>query len=110
MVFTGLVWPVLTRMLKDAARYYKQNGMHYVARYMLLINHMLRGLPAPVDAHFSLQFAKGSLSEWKQHLYFVSGHEHKYYADVDSIYRFTMYRGREVRTGKTTSCRSKKRG
>ena len=72
VIVTGLVWPVLARMVNDAARYYKQNGEILVSRTKRVYTYIFEGLPAPSDADFSLSYTSGSLSEWKQRLFIVS--------------------------------------
>ena len=66
------VWPVLARMVNDAARHFKQNGEIFGARRLLLSGQIFEGLPPPPDADFKLSFANGSLDEWKEHLFIVS--------------------------------------
>ena len=52
------------------ARHFKQNGEIYVARFRLVMMHVFDGLPSPPDADFSLSFSSGSLSDWKQRLFY----------------------------------------
>ena len=51
------------------ARYFKQNGMIYVARNRLCFGFNFEGLPPPPDADFSLSWSSGSLSDWKERLW-----------------------------------------
>ena len=63
-------------MVNDAGRYHKQNGDILLARNSLLNGWIFEGLPAPPDADFTLSYdsngQRGSLSEWKQRLFWVS--------------------------------------
>ena len=71
MIFTALVWPVLARMVNDAGRHFKQCGQMYVARQRLANSSaFFEGLPPPPDADFSLSYSSGSLSDWKQRLFY----------------------------------------
>ena len=59
-------------MVKDAARFYKQQGDVdgiFGARYNLLGSYIFEGLPPPPEADFGFSFSKGSLAEWKQRLF-----------------------------------------
>ena len=66
------MWPVLARMVNDAARYYKQNGQMYLARYRLLMGWAFEGLPPENGADFRFSHSSGSLAEWKRRLFIVS--------------------------------------
>ena len=44
--------------------------MIYVARNRLCIGVLFEGLPPPPDADFSLSWSSGSLSDWKQRLWY----------------------------------------
>ena len=52
------------------ARHFKQTGQIFIARFRLSFTQLFEGLPPPPDADFSLSFAGGSLSDWKQRLWY----------------------------------------
>ena len=101
MIVTGLVWPVLARMVNDAARYYEQNGEILMSRYKCTSGYFFEGLPAPPDADFSLSYSSGSLFEWKQRLFIVSSRS-KHCTVLDSIYHRIICRVSVGTTGRST--------